>query len=273
MRWPSSSTARTTSSSPPARARPWPSGHGDGEMYLGSDAIALAPMTDRDHLSRGRRFRRPDPRGRRDPRRQRAARQPRGPHDPASTPPPSRRAATSTSWPRKSPSSPPCWPTRSVTTCAEDAPRPCPTRCPTSPRSTASSMVACGTAYLRLPDREILDRAPRRHPGRGRYRQRIPLPRRRPSGQNAGALRQPVGRNRRHARRAALLPPTRPTDPLGRQRPRKLDRARKRHRAADPRRRRNRRRLDQGLHLPAVRARRCWRCAPARTAAASTPGK
>ena len=31
-------------------------GHGDGEMYLGSDAIALAPFTDRDHLPRGRRL-------------------------------------------------------------------------------------------------------------------------------------------------------------------------------------------------------------------------
>ena len=27
-------------------------GHGDGEMFVGSDAIALAPLTDRDHLSR-----------------------------------------------------------------------------------------------------------------------------------------------------------------------------------------------------------------------------
>ena len=38
------------------RGSPLAIGHGDGEMFFGSDAIALAPFTDRDHLSRGRRL-------------------------------------------------------------------------------------------------------------------------------------------------------------------------------------------------------------------------
>jgi glucosamine--fructose-6-phosphate aminotransferase (isomerizing) len=37
-------------------------GYGDGEMYLGSDALALAPFTDTRHLSRGRRLGRDPPR-------------------------------------------------------------------------------------------------------------------------------------------------------------------------------------------------------------------
>ena len=48
-------------------------GYGDGEMYLGSDAIALAPFTDTHQLSRGRRLGRGDAQGRRGARRQRQA--------------------------------------------------------------------------------------------------------------------------------------------------------------------------------------------------------
>ena len=44
-------------------------GYGDGEMYLGSDAIALAPFTDTDQLSGRRRLGGDDAQGRRDPRR------------------------------------------------------------------------------------------------------------------------------------------------------------------------------------------------------------
>ncbi len=40
-------------------------GYGEGEMYLGSDAIALAPFTDTHQLSRGRRLGGADARGRR----------------------------------------------------------------------------------------------------------------------------------------------------------------------------------------------------------------
>jgi glucosamine--fructose-6-phosphate aminotransferase (isomerizing) len=79
-------------------------GHGDGEMFVGSDAIALAPLTDRiTYLEEGRLGRR-HPRGRADPRHGRAA-------SPTAPPSASRRrravdkAATATSWPRRSPSS------------------------------------------------------------------------------------------------------------------------------------------------------------------------
>ena len=57
----------------PQRARRSPIGYGEGEMYLGSDAIALAPFTDTISLSRGRRLGGPDPRGRRDLRQEQGA--------------------------------------------------------------------------------------------------------------------------------------------------------------------------------------------------------
>ena len=41
-------------------------GYGDGEMYLGSDAIALAPFTDTHQLSGRRRLGGADPQGRHD---------------------------------------------------------------------------------------------------------------------------------------------------------------------------------------------------------------
>ncbi len=82
-------------------------GHGDGEMFVGSDAIALAPLTDRiTYLEEGdwavltragveiRRRRRPP-------------RQPPGAHHPDRRRAGSTRAGTSISWPRKSPSSRP----------------------------------------------------------------------------------------------------------------------------------------------------------------------
>jgi glutamine---fructose-6-phosphate transaminase (isomerizing) len=80
-------------------------GWGDGEMFVGSDAIALAPMTDRvTYLEEGD-WAVITRKGRRDLRRPGTA-APTGPK-PASSwmPPGSKRPATSTSWPRKSPSS------------------------------------------------------------------------------------------------------------------------------------------------------------------------
>ena len=41
------------------RGSPLAVGYGDGEMYLGSDALALAPLHQAHHLSRGRRLGRP----------------------------------------------------------------------------------------------------------------------------------------------------------------------------------------------------------------------
>ena len=67
----------------------------------------------------------------------------------------------------------------------------------------------------------------------------------------ARPVRLPVGRDRRYARHAPLLPRARPAHPVDRQCARILDRARIRRRAADAGRARDRRRLDQGLHLPA----------------------
>ena len=79
-------------------------GHGEGEMFVGSDAIALAPLTDRiTYLEEGDRA--VHPRGRDDHRRtgNRANRECAGSR---STPRASTRAGTSTSWPRRSPNSP-----------------------------------------------------------------------------------------------------------------------------------------------------------------------
>ena len=63
-----------------------------------------------------------------------------------------------------------------------------------------------------------------------------------------GAVHLPVGRDDRHPGGAALCQVPGPADPLDRQPAGKHDRARSRHRAADPGRSRDRRRLDQGLH-------------------------
>ena len=49
-------------------------GYGKGEMYLGSDAIALAPFTDTSQLSRGRRLGGGDAQGRRQSATRRAGR-------------------------------------------------------------------------------------------------------------------------------------------------------------------------------------------------------
>ena len=116
------------------------------------------------------------------------------------------------------------------------------------------SMSACGTAFYaclvakywferwaRLPvDVDIASEF--------RYRETALDPRRR------GPVRVAVGRNRRHARHAALLPRARPAHPVHRQCARIHDRARVRCCPADACRSRDRRRLDQGLHLPAHRA-------------------
>jgi glucosamine--fructose-6-phosphate aminotransferase (isomerizing) len=65
------------------------------------------------------------------------------------------------------------------------------------------TIVACGTSYLCRDGRQILVRAVRARAGRHRCRERVPLP---PAGARAGragAVHFAVGRDRRHARRAA----------------------------------------------------------------------
>ena len=68
----------------------------------------------------------------------------------------------------------------------------------------------------------------------------------------ARAVRLAVGRDRRHAGDAALCASSRASTSLAVVNVPDIDhRARKRRRDADPRRTRDRRRLDQGVHLPA----------------------
>ena len=128
-------------------------------------------------------------------------------------------------------------------------------RCPTGDLDLAAinrlTIVACGTSLLRRAGRQILGRAIRPRAGRHRCRERVPLP---PAGARAGragAVHQPVGRDRRHARRAAPRARRAAADRGRGQRPDQLDGARGGPAAADPCRARDRGRLDQGVHLPA----------------------
>ena len=104
-------------------------------------------------------------------------------------------------------------------------------------------------------DRQILVRAFRAAAGRDRCRVGIPLPRGAVLAGRSGDLRLAVGRDRRHARDAALRQGAEAAHPLGGERADLDHRARKRRGDADAGRPRDRRRLDQGLHLPACRAR------------------
>ena len=121
----------------------------------------------------------------------------------------------------------------------------------------------------RRADRQILVRALCAAAGRHRCRVRVPLPRDAAVEGQRGAVRLAVGRDGRHAGVAALLPQRRPADRRHRQCARIDHRARIRRDLADAGRPRDRRRLDQGLHLPACRARRRWRCVRRRRAARS----
>ena len=87
------------------RGSPLAVGYGDGEIFVGSDALALAPAHQPHRLSRGGRPRGADPRRRRDlRRRRRAGRRARSTTCRSRTSSP-RRAPTSTSWPRRCTSS------------------------------------------------------------------------------------------------------------------------------------------------------------------------
>ena len=228
-------------------------GYGDGEMYLGSDAIALGAVHRHHQLSRGRRLGGADPRGRRD---LRQAQRGRASRVRSSTAPRLRwstRPITATSWPRKSTSSRKWSATRWRATSTW---RPSASRCrsscrstsrtssasrssPAAPRATPATSPNTGSSgSARLPVE--LDVA-----SEFRYRE---APLRKgdlaifisQSGETAdtlAALRYAKARGRAHA--------------VGGQRADLDDRARKRDRAADAGRPRNRRRLDQGLHLPA----------------------
>ncbi len=155
-------------------------GYGEGEMYLGSDALALAPFTDAITyledgdwavLSRARRRRSATLDGRpvERPRQQRPGRRPSW----------STRATTATSWRRRSTSSRRSSATRSPTTSTSRPARSC---CRTRCRSTSrrcSRHVDLGLRHrlLRRPGRQVLVRAPGPPAGRDRRRLRVPLPR------------------------------------------------------------------------------------------------
>ena len=112
------------------------------------------------------------------------------------------------------------------------------------------SITACGTAsYAGYVAKYWFERLGARA-GRSRCRLRIPLPRGAVAQGRSGDLHFAVRRDRRHAGGAALRQGAGRAHAVGRQRADLDDRARKRDRAADAGRSRNRRRLDQGVHLP-----------------------
>ena len=105
------------------------------------------------------------------------------------------------------------------------------------------------------PDREVLARIDREDPDPGRDRERIPLPRigAEPAPARAGDLA--VGRDRRHARRAQARAVARPyAYARGLQRRDERDGAPHRNAVPDARGHRDRRRVDEGVHDAARRA-------------------
>ena len=210
----------------------------------------------RDHLSGGRRLGGPDaaraPSSATPPATRRRARSARSRSAGAAW---STRATTAISWPRKSTSSPRSSATRSPTT-STWRPGACalPFELPFDLATTLERLTisACGTAYYRRPRRQILVRALRPAAGRDRCRLGVPLPRGAARARRAGALHLAVGRDGRHAGGAALRQGAGPARSLvGRQRADLDHRARERRRGADLGRPGDRRRLDQGVHLPA----------------------
>ena len=117
------------------------------------------------------------------------------------------------------------------------------------------SISACGTAfYAGLVAKYWFERYAR-IAGRDRYRLRIPLPRSAVAQGRPCDLRVAIGRDRRHACVAALCQGAGPARSVRGQRAVVDHRAREPRDHADLGRSGNRRRLDQGLHLPARRAR------------------
>ena len=101
------------------------------------------------------------------------------------------------------------------------------------------------------PGGEILVRALCAAAGRDRCRLRIPLPRSAAAQGRSGDRRLAIGRDRRHAGLAALRQGAGAARPVRRQCAVLDHRARKQRHHADAGGSRNRRGLDQGLHLPA----------------------
>ena len=233
-----------------------------GENFLASDAMALAGVTDQivyleegdvvdlqlgKHWISARDGRRPLPRGAaRGAHRARAQRRGRA------------RARTATTCRRRSSSSRRRSPTRS-------------TRCPASRPSCSATartgvfkevdsvlILACGTSYYSGSTAQVLAREHREDPDQRRDRERIPLPRQRAEPAHAGRHDHAERRDRRHARRAEARARARHgahADDL--QRRDQRDGARVRAGLHHARRRRDRRRVDQGVHAPSWSACSC----------------
>ena len=172
----------------------------------------------------------------------------------------SRRAITATTCRRRFSSSRSWLPRLSKATSARSRARSrCRSPRPISESSTALTIVACGTSYYAgLVAKywvEQFARVPVDIDVASEFRYREPVLE--PGG--LALFIQPVGRDRRHARRAAPRARRGAAHRGRRQRPDQLDGARGRPAAADPRRAGDRRRLDQGVHLPAGGARRARR--------------
>ena len=116
------------------------------------------------------------------------------------------------------------------------------------------SISACGTAfYAGLVAKYWFERFAQAA-GRNRYRLGIPLSRRAARGGRSRDLHLAVGRDRRHAGDTALRAGKQAAHSVGGQRADLDNRERKRRGHADARRARDRRRIHEGLHLPAERA-------------------
>ena len=252
------------------RGSPLAVGYGDGEIYLGSDAFALAPFTNRvTYLEEGdwvvvraatasTIFDVDGP----------AGRTARSRHHARSARRWSTRATIATSWRRKSSSSP----------------KSSATRCTRYLEPRSAGAIALPKMPLRLRRRSrrhhhrrlrhrLLRRHGRRNTGSSSSRACRSKSMSPPNSAIAircypkGGLALFVSQSRRDGRHAGGAAPlqgarARPSPPSSTCR--KLDGARSRCRLPDPCRAGNRRRLDQGLHLPARGAGRARPSRPAR---------
>ena len=133
----------------------------------------------------------------------------------------STRPTTGTSWRRRSTSSPRSSRTRSHPSWTWPRARSgCRRRCPSRGRTSATDDLGLRNRILCRPGRQILVRALRADPGRGRYRLGVPLPRGAAGAGRPRDLRLAVRRDGRHAGSPALLQGARAAHPLGRQRAR-----------------------------------------------------
>ena len=239
------------------RGSPLAIGYGDGEMFFGSDAIALAPVHRPHHLSRGRRLGGAHPRRRDDLRRSRQSGEAADGEDAGhqlprrqGQPPPfhgegdlraargGRPHARPLSRLRHRPGGAARRLRRSTSPSSTGCRSP-PAAPPTMPGLVAKYWFE---RFARLPvDIDIASEF--------RYREQ-PL-----VAEGPVDRRLAVGRDRRHARLAPLCQERGAEGRRDRQRAGIDHRARGRFRAADARRSGDRRRLDQGVHLPARGAR------------------